>query len=120
MKRATTTTHERELYEQVFAPLLGLFALVDDVYTEDDALSQANVYKTAGRIYRGWKDCRQALDPTFNARIEGQRVGRWNPTAMKRKPLSISAMGSKTPSSALMSMTEKNHLISALRGNSSA
>lgn len=47
-------------------PLLELFSVVDDVFTEDDALSAEKRQMSLGRIYRGWKECRAALDPDFD------------------------------------------------------
>lgn len=53
------------------APLLELFATVDDVFTEDDALGDVKRKMTLGRIYREWKSVRAQLDSDFVARKEG-------------------------------------------------
>lgn len=46
--------------------LLSMFAMVDDVFTEDDALSKEKRRMSLGRIYEEWKRCRADLDPKFN------------------------------------------------------
>ena len=62
-------------------PLLELFAAVDDVFTEDNALGPENRQKSLGRIYRAWKAAREQLDPDFNskrdtrAKKHGAKVG---------------------------------------------
>jgi hypothetical protein len=42
-------------------PLLALFAAVDDVFTEDDAMSPEKRQMSLGRIYRQWKKTRAEL-----------------------------------------------------------
>lgn len=42
-------------------PLLELFAVVNDVFTEDDAMKQGKQQVGMGRIYRQWKKTRTAL-----------------------------------------------------------
>lgn len=54
------------------APLLELFAVVDDVMTEDDAFDTAKLKAGFGRIYRGWKSSRQQIDEGFNAHQRGR------------------------------------------------
>ena len=44
------------------APLLELFAVVEDVMTEDDCMAQRNIYKGMGRIRRAWKEVHKELD----------------------------------------------------------
>lgn len=57
-------------------PLLGLFATVDDVFTEADALSPEYRQVSLGRIYEAWKDCRTQIDPDFVA-AEHRRPRKW-------------------------------------------
>lgn len=47
------------------APLLELFATLDAVFTEDDALTDKKQV-SLGRCYEGWKRARKALDPEFD------------------------------------------------------
>lgn len=47
-------------------PYFELFAEVDDVFTEDDALSPEKRQMGMGRLYRAWKKARKELDPDFN------------------------------------------------------
>jgi hypothetical protein len=58
-------------------PLLELFSTVDDVFTEDDALTSDQARRTTiGRVYEQWKRTRAALDPE------------WHPDVRPRRPLS--------------------------------
>jgi hypothetical protein len=47
-------------------PLLALFAVCDDVFTEEDALDPAHQRQTIGRIYEEWKRTRKHFDPEFH------------------------------------------------------
>ena len=47
-------------------PLLEFFAAADDVFTEDDALTESKRQMSLGRLYRAWKAARVQLDPTYN------------------------------------------------------
>ena len=47
------------------APLLELFATLDAVFTEDDALTDKKQV-SLGRCYEGWKRARAALDFEFD------------------------------------------------------
>lgn len=47
-------------------PLLELFAVVNDVFEEDEALSLSKRMISLGRIYEAWKKCRKELDRPFN------------------------------------------------------
>lgn len=49
----------------VMLPFIELFADVDAVFTEDDALSPEKRQMSLGRIYRSWKNARAWLDPDF-------------------------------------------------------
>lgn len=54
--------------EPVLLPYYELASVLDDVFTEPDALSVEKRKMTTGRVYRAWKDWRKALDPTFNSK----------------------------------------------------
>lgn len=61
-------------------PLLEMFAMLDDVFTEDDALSAEKRQMSLGRVYEAWKRTRAALDPDWDPaerprRKIGQRRG---------------------------------------------
>lgn len=62
-------------------PLLELFAMVDDVFTEDDALDPSKRQMSLGRIYEQWKRTRAALDPGWDHDARPRRrLGRpWRP-----------------------------------------
>jgi hypothetical protein len=47
-------------------PLLELFSMCDDTFTEDEALTREHAQITAGRIYEQWKKTRSSLDPDFD------------------------------------------------------
>lgn len=51
----------------VVEPLLAFFAELDDVFTEDEALSPEFRKISLGRCYEAWQRCREALDPDFVA-----------------------------------------------------
>jgi hypothetical protein len=65
VRRKQGSTDQQKLMDAQLA-LLSLFAVVDDVFTEDDALSKAKRRMSLGRCYEEWKRCRAVLDPTFN------------------------------------------------------
>lgn len=52
--------------EPALVPLCEMFAVVDDVFTEEGAFQQEHIRKSLGRIHRQWKRTRSALDPDFN------------------------------------------------------
>lgn len=47
-------------------PLLELFADVDDVFSEDDAMDPQKRQMGMGRLYRAWKKARAATDPLYD------------------------------------------------------
>lgn len=54
--------------------LLSMFAMCDDVFTEDDAMAKEKRRMTMGRIYEEWKRCRAILDPTFDPKKHDQAI----------------------------------------------
>jgi hypothetical protein len=65
VERKQREASNEELMQAQLA-LLSMFAMCDDVFTEDDALSKAKRRMSLGRIYEEWKRCRKVLDPKFN------------------------------------------------------
>lgn len=47
--------------EAAVRPLLELFSVVDDVFTEDGAFKSPAMRQGFGRIYRQWKQTREAF-----------------------------------------------------------
>lgn len=47
-------------------PFFALFADVDAVFTENDAMAAEKRQMSMGRLYRAWKACRAELDPEFD------------------------------------------------------
>lgn len=60
------TIRQNTLYENVWIPLLELFATSDDVFSEPDAFAPKQIHHSLGRLYRSWLDTREALDPDFD------------------------------------------------------
>lgn len=54
-------------------PLLGLFAVVNDVFEEDDAFDSEHMRMGFARIYREWKKVREAFDPDWKRKREERR-----------------------------------------------
>lgn len=65
-RRVKIVRRKEPTLEDVNLALLSLFAMVDAVFTEDDALSSSKRRMTLGRIYEEWKRCRAVLDPEFD------------------------------------------------------
>ena len=61
--------------EKVTLPLLEMFADLDSVFTEDDALSADKRQVSLGRCYRAWKSARKQLDPEYRERKISAKVG---------------------------------------------
>lgn len=65
-QRYVTMYVQEDFRDEVILPLLSMFAMCDDVFTEDDALIDPTKAKMGlGRIYEEWKRCRTKLDPGF-------------------------------------------------------
>lgn len=60
------TTHKADQLIAAMYPLLEFWAVADDVFTTEDALSREHVYKTAGRLYRAWSEAKAQLDPDYD------------------------------------------------------
>ena len=71
--------------------LAELFAVCDDVFTEEDAFSNEHIKKSLGRIHREWKKTRGKLDPDFDPKRYPKR-----PRRATEQP--ISSMGLKLTS----------------------
>lgn len=99
-KRTARALKAFEAVQPVMIPLLELFSTVDDVFTEEGAFSEEHIRKSLGRIHRGWKSTRAALDPTFD------------PKHYEKKPrvgLSVQpASGSRNSSTGRTSTSGKN------------
>ena len=50
-----------------------MWAVLDAVFTEDDALSKEKRQTTVGRCYEQWKRTRAQLDPDFDPKSEIRR-----------------------------------------------
>jgi len=50
---------------RITEPLLEVFSVVHDVYTESDAFDPDKLKTGYGRIYRAWKKAIVAMDPDF-------------------------------------------------------
>lgn len=74
-------------------PLLELFATVDAVFMEDDALSPEKRQMGLGRIYEAWKQCRATLDPEYNP--SGDRRDR--PDSRRRTPSRRTVRRARSP-----------------------
>lgn len=71
-----------EHLRRLVQPLLEMFSVLDDVFTEEDAFSNEKIKTSLGRIYRAWKKVRTIMDPDFdserwrhNRRRKGMRGG---------------------------------------------
>lgn len=85
-----TKTSDREIrrkireINRITLPLLEMFADLDSVFTEDNALSAEMRQVSLGRCYRAWKSTRKQLDPDYRERKVSAKVGDRTTTA-KRK-----------------------------------
>lgn len=84
-----------EAIQPVLIPLLELFAVADEVFADEGAFAPEHLYKSLGRIYREWLDCREALDPDFNRAAYRNRMKKSQRTPLGKRR----AKGSPTRSS---------------------
>lgn len=92
-KSSPTPEHRVDALIAATTPLLELFAVADDVFSEDGAMAPENRQKGMGRIYRAWVKARSDIDPDFSAEREGkrqksekaQRAGKTEPKTAKPK-----------------------------------
>lgn len=57
-------SNARDCYD-IVRPFFELAAEIDDVFTEDDAMSPEKRQMGMGRAYRAWKKWRKRVDPDF-------------------------------------------------------
>lgn len=94
--------------ESVLRPLLELFSVSDDVFTEHDAFAPSQIHHSLGRLYRSWLDTRETLDPEFNRekyRHEMKSFQKKGTTPLGRKQR---AKGQRTSSTERISTSEKS------------
>lgn len=96
LDRADPETAER--LAEVQLALLELFAVVDDVFTEDDCFDEAKIRMGYARMYRAWKEARPVLDPGFE-HVPDERPKRWLPQQVKAAKVRSRAQDSETSSS---------------------
>lgn len=101
--------------QPVMEPLLDLFAVSDDVFTEPEAFSPANIHKSLGRIYRSWLNARTQLDPEFDPARYRQLQKQTSTGTSKAR-----ASASRTPSTGRKSILGKSQKPSASKGKPSA
>lgn len=71
--RGRTSSEKMSLEQQArnlvasVEPLLALFSELDDVFTEDGALTPEFRKISLGRCYEAWQRCRKAFDPEFKS-----------------------------------------------------
>lgn len=67
-RRANLARQRRALKDtqEFWQPLLELFSVADDVFTEEEALNTQYAHQTLGRLFRQWKETRSSLDPDFD------------------------------------------------------
>lgn len=84
-KSSTTRSLEQQALLLVAAtePLLALFSELDDVFTEDGALSPEYRKISLGRCYEAWQRARKAFDPDFVA-AEHRRPKGWQPRGRRK------------------------------------
>ena len=78
-RRLESLTPEQRFRELLglVTPMLEFFADIDDVFSEDDALSAEKRQMGLGRCYRAWKRCRTAMDPDYDPeRDQRERLAR--------------------------------------------
>lgn len=76
---------QEDFHSEVLLPLLAMFAMCDDVFTEDDALiDPAKAKMGFGRIYEEWKRCRKKLDPEF-VHVPDERPDKFVPRMARKE-----------------------------------
>lgn len=75
--------------------LAEMFAVCDDVFTEEDAFSREHIQKSLGRLHRQWKITRGQLDPDFN------------PKRYPKRPRKASSTSSSTQERVKLAMSDK-------------
>lgn len=96
------------LERDVALALLSCFAMLDDVFTEDDAFDDPKKKIGFGRLYEEWKRCRGVLDPEFKTE-QLERPRKWlHKQVAEARSTSRRATGSKTSSSGTKPISAKN------------
>lgn len=116
------TIRQNTLYENVWIPLLELFATSDDVFSEPDAFAPKQIHHSLGRLYRSWLDTREALDPEFDRERYRHDMKKSVSPKKDRTPLGRKrpAKGQRTSSTGRTLTSEKNPSKSAASGKSAA
>jgi hypothetical protein len=87
MSRKQTLLRQRRALKDTqdfWQPLLELFCVADDVFTEEQALNKEYAYQTVGRLYRQWKVTRLSLDPDFDPKDYEKRPRGSSPSVIGR------------------------------------
>lgn len=75
-KSSTPASYNYQDLINAVTPLLELFAMLDAVFTEDDALT-LHRQVSLGRCYEAWQACRKAFDPDFVAAEARRPTKKW-------------------------------------------
>lgn len=95
------------LERDVALALLSAFAMLDDVFTEDDAFDEPKKKIGFGRLYEEWKRCRGVLDPEFKTE-QLERPRKWlHKQVAEERSTSRHATGSKISSSGTKAISVK-------------
>lgn len=85
MKKVKKKVRKESSLQEINLALLALFAQLDAVFTEDDALSPSKRKMSLGRCYEEWKRCRTVLDPEFDPKNH-QRPSRFGTVRVGLSP----------------------------------